>query len=93
MDNASELSRIATVQKGAVELAGIAKRYPNGALAVNGINLRIDGGSYCCLLGPSGCGKTTMLRMIAGMRTRPTAKFSSMASTLLGNRRGFAAPL
>ncbi len=66
MDNASELSRIATVEKGAVELAGIAKRYPNGALAVDGINLRIDGGSYCCLLGPSGCGKTTMLRMIAG---------------------------
>jgi putative spermidine/putrescine transport system ATP-binding protein len=51
---------------GAVELAGIAKRYPNGTLAVDGINLRIAGGSYCCLLGPSGCGKTTVLRMIAG---------------------------
>jgi putative spermidine/putrescine transport system ATP-binding protein len=51
---------------GAVELAGIAKRYPNGTLAVDGINLRIAGGSYCCLLGPSGCGKTTLLRMIAG---------------------------
>ena len=49
-----------------MELAGIAKRYPNGTLAVDGINLRIAGGSYCCLLGPSGCGKTTMLRMIAG---------------------------
>lgn len=53
-------------QPGAVELAGIAKRYPNGTLAVDGINLRIAGGSYCCLLGPSGCGKTTVLRMIAG---------------------------
>ena len=51
---------------GAVELAGIVKRYPNGALGVDGINLRIAGGTYCCLLGPSGCGKTTMLRMIAG---------------------------
>ena len=51
---------------GAIELAGIVKRYPNGAVAVNGVNLRIAGGSYCCLLGPSGCGKTTMLRMIAG---------------------------
>jgi len=51
---------------GTVELAGIAKRYPNGTLAVNGIDLRIEGGTYCCLLGPSGCGKTTLLRMIAG---------------------------
>jgi putative spermidine/putrescine transport system ATP-binding protein len=33
---------------------------------VDGVNLRVAGGSYCCLLGPSGCGKTTMLRMIAG---------------------------
>jgi len=35
-------------------------------VAVDGINLRIASGTYCCLLGPSGCGKTTMLRMIAG---------------------------
>lgn len=56
----------ATSRSGAIELAGIVKRYPNGALAVDGVNLRIAGGSYCCLLGPSGCGKTTMLRMIAG---------------------------
>jgi putative spermidine/putrescine transport system ATP-binding protein len=33
---------------------------------VDGINLRIASGSYCCLLGPSGCGKSTTLRMIAG---------------------------
>ncbi|WP_048861108.1 ABC transporter ATP-binding protein [Acidisphaera rubrifaciens] len=51
---------------GAVELAGLVKRYPNGTLAVDGVNLRIPPGSYCCLLGPSGCGKTTTLRMIAG---------------------------
>jgi putative spermidine/putrescine transport system ATP-binding protein len=57
---------VAAARPGAIELAGIVKRYPNGALAVDGINLRIAGGSYCCLLGPSGCGKTTMLRMIAG---------------------------
>jgi putative spermidine/putrescine transport system ATP-binding protein len=33
---------------------------------VDGINLRIASGSYCCLLGPSGCGKSTTLRMMAG---------------------------
>src|SRR6201992_2527404 len=33
---------------------------------VQGINLKIPDGAYCCFLGPSGCGKTTILRMIAG---------------------------
>jgi putative spermidine/putrescine transport system ATP-binding protein len=33
---------------------------------VDAIDLRIAGGSYCCLIGPSGCGKTSTLRMIAG---------------------------
>jgi putative spermidine/putrescine transport system ATP-binding protein len=66
MDTLTGTSGAEITHKGAVELAGVVKRYPNGALAVDGVNLRIPGGSYCCLLGPSGCGKTTMLRMIAG---------------------------
>jgi putative spermidine/putrescine transport system ATP-binding protein len=33
---------------------------------VDGVNLKIPNGAYCCFLGPSGCGKTTILRMIAG---------------------------
>jgi len=35
-------------------------------MAVDGIDLKIPKGTYCCLLGPSGCGKTTTLRLIAG---------------------------
>jgi len=50
----------------AVELVALTKRYGAGKPAVDGINLRIARGSYCCLLGPSGCGKSTTLRMIAG---------------------------
>jgi putative spermidine/putrescine transport system ATP-binding protein len=48
-----------------IELVALTKRF-GGTVAVDGINLRIPAGSYCCLLGPSGCGKTTTLRMIAG---------------------------
>ena len=59
----------AAAGRGAIELAGLHKRYGDGTVAVDGINLRIAGGTYCCLLGPSGCGKTTMLRMIAGHET------------------------
>jgi putative spermidine/putrescine transport system ATP-binding protein len=52
--------------KGDIELAGIAKSYDGQVYAVDGINLKISDGAYCCLLGPSGCGKSTILRMIAG---------------------------
>jgi putative spermidine/putrescine transport system ATP-binding protein len=51
-----------------LELVALSKRF-GGAVAVDGISLRIPAGSYCCLLGPSGCGKTTTLRMIAGHET------------------------
>ena len=50
----------------AVELIQLTKRYGSAHAAVDGIDLRIANGSYCCLLGPSGCGKSTTLRMIAG---------------------------
>src|SRR5918996_2365062 len=48
-----------------IELIAVVKRY-GATTAVDGIDLKIPGGSYCCLLGPSGCGKTTTLRLIAG---------------------------
>ncbi|MEM7022753.1 MAG: ABC transporter ATP-binding protein [Pseudomonadota bacterium] len=48
-----------------VELIAVVKRY-GATTAVDGVDLKIPGGSYCCLLGPSGCGKTTTLRLIAG---------------------------
>ncbi|MDR6772813.1 ABC transporter ATP-binding protein [Azospirillum sp. BE72] len=48
-----------------VELVKLRKAY-GATVAVDGIDLRIAAGSYCCLLGPSGCGKTSTLRMIAG---------------------------
>jgi len=48
-----------------VELLRVTKRY-GATVAVDGIDLTIPGGTYCCLLGPSGCGKTSTLRMIAG---------------------------
>jgi iron(III) transport system ATP-binding protein len=48
-----------------VELKGLSKHY-GGAVAVDGVSLRVEHGQLVCLLGPSGCGKTTTLRLIAG---------------------------
>ncbi len=51
-----------------LELIAVSKLYGE-TIAVDAIDLKIAGGTYCCLLGPSGCGKTTTLRMIAGHET------------------------
>jgi putative spermidine/putrescine transport system ATP-binding protein len=48
-----------------LELVQVTKRY-GSTIAVDAIDLRIEAGTYCCLVGPSGCGKTSTLRMIAG---------------------------
>jgi sn-glycerol 3-phosphate transport system ATP-binding protein len=50
-----------------LNIESICKTYPNGANAVNGINLDVADGEFIVLVGPSGCGKSTLLRMIAGL--------------------------
>src|SRR5579862_622872 len=60
------------IERGDIELAGVCKSFDGVTNVVDGVNLTIADGSYCCFLGPSGCGKTTILRMIAGHED-PTA--------------------
>jgi len=55
-----------------VALQHVEKRFDNGILALNGVNLTIRAGDFISLLGPSGCGKSTVLRLIAGL-TEPTS--------------------
>jgi spermidine/putrescine ABC transporter ATP-binding subunit len=49
-----------------VELRRLHKRYGD-MVAVDSLDLRVEGGEFVSLLGPSGCGKTTTLRSIAGL--------------------------
>jgi multiple sugar transport system ATP-binding protein len=50
-----------------IVLHHVSKRFPDGALAVNDVNLTIADGEFVILVGPSGCGKSTTLNMIAGL--------------------------
>jgi osmoprotectant transport system ATP-binding protein len=42
----------------------VTKRYPDGTVAVDALDLEVPAGKTMVLVGPSGCGKTTTLQMI-----------------------------
>jgi ABC-type sugar transport system ATPase subunit len=50
-----------------IVIDGLHKRFGEGAVAVERLELTITDGELFVLLGPSGCGKTTTLRCIAGL--------------------------
>ena len=52
-----------------VVLRHIDKTYPDGTVAVEGLNLTVEDGEFLCVLGPSGCGKSSTLRMLAGLES------------------------
>ncbi|MFN2504552.1 MAG: ABC transporter ATP-binding protein [Acidimicrobiales bacterium] len=47
-----------------IRLEAVSKRFANGQVAVNALDLEVADGQICMLVGPSGCGKTTTLKMI-----------------------------
>jgi NitT/TauT family transport system ATP-binding protein len=53
-----------------IVIAGLRKEYGEGrksVVALDGIDLTIAPGEFCCIVGPSGCGKSTLLRILAGL--------------------------
>jgi len=55
-----------------IRFDSVSKRYPDGTVAVDQLDLTAPSGQITVLVGPSGCGKTTSLRMINRMIV-PTA--------------------
>ena len=50
-----------------IEFDHVTKRFPDGTVAVDDIELTVADGEFMIFVGPSGCGKTTALRMVAGL--------------------------
>ena len=55
----------------ALELSGLTKRYDDGLLALDAIDLVVDTGEFFGLLGPNGAGKTTLISAVCNL-IRPT---------------------
>jgi len=53
----------------ALSLRGLTKRYDNGFLALDGLDLDVPDGGFFGLLGPNGAGKTTAVRILATLTT------------------------
>jgi ABC-2 type transport system ATP-binding protein len=51
----------------ALEIAALTKRYDDGTLALDALDLTIPDGAFFGLLGPNGAGKTTLINSITGL--------------------------
>ena len=55
-----------------IEMINVYKKYPNGVVAANGIDIKIKPGEFVYVVGPSGAGKSTFIKMMY-REERPTS--------------------
>ena len=72
-----------------IKFVNAAKVYPNGAVALENINLEIEQGQFVTIVGPSGAGKTTLnkLLLVEEQPTEGTVLFENNdINTFSGNQ-------
>lgn len=47
-----------------IEMRDVWKTYPNGVMALNGVDVKIEKGEFVYVVGPSGAGKSTFIKLI-----------------------------
>ena len=74
-----------------IDLVDIKKSYPNGTLALDGVNLHIDDGEFVFIVGHSGAGKTTMMKLLL-CEEKPTSGKIIVGDHDLGSLSRFKIP-
>jgi ABC-2 type transport system ATP-binding protein len=74
----------------AIETHGLT-RYFDGFCAVDGIDLRVERGTFYGFLGPNGAGKSTTIKMLTGLLAPTRGDVRVLGSNLLDARESLAA--
>lgn len=75
----------------AISFSDVAKRYPGGHQALDGVTLEIGAGEMAFLTGRSGAGKSTLLKLIPAIE-RPTRGVVLVSGQNVGRMRAAAVP-
>ena len=57
-----------------IDLKNVKKFYPNGTVALDGVDMHIDDGEFVFIVGHSGAGKTTMMKLLLGEEAPSSGK-------------------
>jgi len=61
----------------------VSRRFADGTVALDGVDLQLMPGEFVAVVGPSGCGKTTLLRIASGLEA-PTGGSLRVATSKIG---------
>jgi NitT/TauT family transport system ATP-binding protein len=62
---------------------GVGKRFTDGTVALDGVDLEVASGEFVSVVGPSGCGKSTLLRIASSLEA-PTGGTIQVATNKIG---------
>ncbi|HOO12301.1 MAG TPA: ABC transporter ATP-binding protein [Bacillota bacterium] len=71
-----------------IEAKGVSLRYPDGTLALKGIDLEIGTGELVYITGPSGSGKTSLLKLLMGVEYPTSGSLKVMGQPIAKGQEG-----